>query len=197
MTINARPTMADSVGIRTTGWLWDIVLVMTFGTIMGLVAQLSIPLPFTPVPLSGQTFGVLLSGALLGSRRGAAAMVVYLLEGASGLPVFALGHAGWPVLLGPTGGYLLACPFAAFSVGRLAELGWDRSFWRAAAAMFLGEVIIYAVALPWLAYFVGAGRVVALGLLPFIVGDTIKLLLAAALLPSGWALLRTLHAGQI
>lgn len=190
-------TLALVARSRTHPHLWDAGWVAAFSILMSILAQISIPLPFTPVPISGQTFGVLLAGALLGSRRGAAAMLVYLAEGAAGLPVFALGHSGPGVILGPTGGYLLSYPVAAFVVGLLAERGWDRSFWRAAVAMLCGEATIYVIALPWLGHFVPASSVVALGFLPFIPGDITKLALAAALLPSGWALAGMLRSRWI
>lgn len=194
MAVNVRRlTMADAVQPRISDTLWDIGLVLAFGTLMGVLARISIPLPFTPVPLTGQTFGMLLTGALLGSRRGAAAMLVYLIEGVAGLPVFALGHSGWATLAGPTGGYLLAAPLTAFVVGFFAEHGWDRTFWRAVVAMVVGEVIIYALGVSWLAHFVGPSQAIPLGLLPFLPGDVMKLLLAAALVPSGWLLLQTLR----
>jgi biotin transport system substrate-specific component len=189
MSVDTRTmTLADTVRPRARGLLWDAVLVVAFGTLMGLVAQISIPLPFTPVPITGQTFGVLLTGAVLGSRRACAAMLVYLAEGLGGLPVFALGHSGPTVLLAPTGGYLLSFPFAAFAVGFLAERSFDRTFWRAVVAMVVGDMIIFAIGLPWLGHFVGIGNAVPLGLMPFIPGEIVKLLVAAAVLPSAWAL---------
>jgi biotin transport system substrate-specific component len=115
-------------------------------------------------------------------------MLVYIAEGLGGLPVFALGHSGPAVLLAPTGGYLLSFPFAAFAVGVLAERAFDRTFWRAVVAMVIGEVIIFAIGLPWLGQFVGIGNAVPLGLTPFIPGEIVKLLVAAAVLPSAWAL---------
>ncbi len=186
-------TLVDVVQPGTRPLLWDISLVVGFGTLMGMLAQISIPLPFTPVPVTGQTFGVLLTGALLGSRRGSAAMLVYLAEGIEGLPVFALGHSGLATILGPTGGYLVSYPVAAFAVGFLTERGWDRAFLQSVTAMVLGEVVIYTVALSWLAHFVGSSRVLALGFVPFLPGDVAKLLLAAAVLPSGWWIIRSLR----
>ncbi|GAC1434052.1 MAG: biotin transporter BioY [Burkholderiaceae bacterium] len=184
------PTLSDLRRPATHPLVWDASLVVAFSVLTGVMAQISLPLPFTPVPITGQTLGVLLTGALLGSRRGALAMLVYLLEGVGGLPVFALGHSGLAVMVGPTGGYLLSYPVAAFIVGAFSERGWDHSFRRTVAAMACGEVAIYALGLWWLARFVGVDRVVALGLIPFIPGDVAKLLLAAALLPSAWQLLR-------
>ena len=189
MSVDTRTMLlADAVRPQVKSLLWDAGLVVAFGTLMGLVAQISIPLPFTPVPITGQTFGVLLTGAALGSRRAFTAMLVYLAEGLGGLPVFALGHSGPAAFLAPTGGYLLSFPFAAFAVGFLAERAFDRTFWRAVVAMVVGDVIIFAIGLPWLGHFVGIGKAVPLGLTPFIPGEIVKLLVAAAVLPSAWAL---------
>ncbi len=188
--------LADAVLPGRRGLSRDILLVLAFAALMPLLARIAIPLPFTPVPITGQTFGVLLAGALLGPRRGALAMLVYLAEGLAGLPVFAGGTSAWspsragvPVIVGPSAGYLLSSPIAAFAVGFLAERGWDRRFWRAVAAMLVGEAVIYLVGLPWLGAYVGMERAVPLGLLPFVPGDALKLLLAAALLPAAWRLL--------
>ncbi len=194
---NARlGTLADVVLPGRGGLAWDALLVLAFAALMPLLARVAIPLPFTPVPITGQTFGVLLAGALLGPRRAALAMLVYLAEGLAGLPVFAGGASAWspsragvPVIVGPSAGYLFSYPFAAFAVGLLAERGWDRRFRRAAAAMLVGEAVIYLGGLPWLALYVGADRTVPLGLLPFVPGDAVKLLLAAAALPWAWRLL--------
>jgi biotin transport system substrate-specific component len=181
--------------------LWDAALVVLFGTAMAAFARISIPLPFTPVPITGQTLGVLLTGALLGSRKGALAMLVYLGEGLLGLPVFHGGTSAWspslagvPVIIGPSAGYLYSYPIAAFVVGSFAERGWTRTFKKSVLAMLAGEAAIYAVALPWLAIYVGARNAILPGLVPFIPGDALKLLLAAAVLPSGWRLLE--HADR-
>lgn len=175
----------------------DAGLVLLGSLLVASTARVTIPLPFTPVPITGQTFGVLLCGALLGPWRGGLALAAYLAEGLMGLPVFAGGTSAWspsafgvPVIFGPTAGYLFGFVPAAFLVGFLASRGWDRSFWRAALAMVVGEAAIYALGLPWLSVYVGPGAAVTLGLLPFIPGDILKLLLAAAALPVGW---RTLH----
>lgn len=186
-------TIADAARPRVQPLLWDAALIVVFGTLMAAFARLAFYLPFTPVPVSGQTLGVLLTGALLGSRRGALAMLFYLGEGLAGLPVFAAGQSAWspssagvPVIIGPSAGYLYSYPIAAFVIGLLAERGWDRAFWRSALAMLAGEAVIYAVGLPWLALYVGTRQALPLGLLPFIPGDAAKLLIAAAVLPSGW-----------
>lgn len=169
--------------------LYNLGLVLAGSLLVALSAQVSIPLWFTPVPITGQTFGVLLVGALLGSRRGALALAAYLLEGAAGLPVFAEFRGGLPVLLGPTGGYLVGFVFAAGLVGWLAERGWDRRFVTALAAMALGNVVVFACGVPWLAQFVTPSQALALGFWPFIAGALVKTVLAAALLPAGWRLL--------
>jgi biotin transport system substrate-specific component len=196
MTVRARTmTLADAARPALHPRLWDTALIAGFGTAMALFARLTIPLPF--VPITGQTLGLLLTGALLGSRRGALAMLVYLAEGIAGLPVFAGGASAWsitpygPVIAGTSAGYLWSYPLAAAAIGFLAERGWDRTFWRSALAMLAGEAVVYAVALPWLAHFpfIGARNAIRFGLLPFIPGDTVKLLLAAAVLPSGWSVL--------
>ncbi|MCX7790651.1 MAG: biotin transporter BioY [Chloroflexaceae bacterium] len=185
----------------------DGLLVLAGSLLMALTAQISIPLPFTPVPITGQTFGVLLVGALLGPRLGALSMLVYLAQGLLGLPVFAGGRSAWtprsipgiPVIIGPTAGYLFSFPIAAAVVGALAHRGWDRNVWTAIPAMLLGNVIILVLGFLWLAgataFFRGSVDVVALlnlAVLPFLPGDAIKILLAALALPGGWRLLEML-----
>jgi biotin transport system substrate-specific component len=149
-----------------------------------------IPLPFTPVPITGQTFAVLLVGAALGAGRGAGALMLYLLMGMTGLPVFAGGAAGLFHLTGPTGGYLIGFVIAAAAVGRMAEHGWERSFRTSLIPFSLGTLLIYLVGVPWLALYVGPQAAIQKGLLPFLPGDLIKLLLAALALPSAWRLVQ-------
>ena len=165
--------------------------VVFFAACTAAGAQVRIPLPFSPVPVTAQTFFVLLPGALLGSRLGALTVLAYLTEGLAGLPVFAGGMTGASRLLGPTGGYLLGFVVAAFVAGWLAEHGWDRRVGSALLMMLAANAAIYAVALPYLAVFVGSGNTLALGLYPFIAGDIVKTLAATALLPMGWELLRS------
>jgi biotin transport system substrate-specific component len=168
----------------------DVLLIAAGAALVGAGARISIPLfPLTPVPITGQTFAVLLVGAALGSARGAASMLTYLMAGAAGLPVFAGGACCVPWLLGPTAGYLWGYPLAAWATGRLAERGWDRRFGSAVLAMLAGTAVIYAVGMTWLSGFVGWERTAAAGLFPFLPGDVLKLLLAAALLPGAWTLL--------
>src|SRR4051812_40076210 len=175
----------------------SFALVVGFSLVTALAAQVAIPLPWTPVPITGQTFAVLLTGALLGSRLGALAMLAYLLEGAGGLPFFAAGGSGIQRLFfSPTSGYLLSYPVAAFVVGLLAERGWDRRFLTAAAAMALGSLVILLGGWAWLARFVSPAAAFEAGVAPFLIGDVIKIALAAAVLPSGWALLRKTSRGS-
>lgn len=162
-------------------------LVVGFSLLTALAAQVVIPIG--PVPVTGQTFAVLLTGALLGSRLGAMAMVAYLIEGASGLPFFYGAHGGIAHLLGPTGGYLVAFPAAAYITGVFAEHGWDKRFLTAAAAMAIGSALIILSGWAWLSQFMTASVAFHTGVTRFIVGDIIKIVLAAALLPIGWKLL--------
>jgi biotin transport system substrate-specific component len=181
-------TYADVLrpSVKKYALLYDIVLVVGGSLFIALSAQVAIHLPFSPVPVTGQTLAVLLVGMLLGSRRGSLSLLTYLVEGLAGLPVFAGGTAGFARLLGPTGGYLVGFVAAAYVTGRLAERGWDRRVGTTILAMLLGNAAIYALGLPWLAAFVRIGRALPLGFYPFIPGDIVKLALAAILLPAGW-----------
>jgi biotin transport system substrate-specific component len=183
---SAAPVLADA--FLPSGALADGLAVVVASLFVAVCSQAEIHLPFTPVPISGGTLGVLYAGALLGSRRGALAVALYLLEGAAGLPVFSGGAAGFPHLLGPTGGYLLGFPAGAYAVGLCAERGWDRTPWRAFAAMLLGSVPIFALGLIGLARFVPARALLGAGLWPFVPGDLIKAAASAGLLPLGWKL---------
>jgi len=187
----AKPDTLMSVALAPLDFVRSFALVLGFGLLTALAAQVVIPLPWTPVPITGQTFAVLLTGALLGSRLGALAMLAYLIEGASGLPFFYAGGSGVQHLLfSPTSGYLLTYPVAAFVVGLLAERGWDRRFLTAAAAMTLGSLVILLGGWAWLARFTSPATAFQAGVAPFLIGDVIKVALAAAVLPSGWAILR-------
>jgi biotin transporter BioY len=162
-------------------------LVFGFSLLTAAAAQLKIPL--FPVPITGQTFAVLLTGALLGSRLGAMTMIAYLMEGASGLPFFNGFSGGLQHLLGPTGGYLVAFPAAAYITGAFAEHGWDKRFLTAAAAMTIGSIVILLCGWAWLSQFMAASVAFHAGVTRFIIGDIIKIILAAAVLPAGWKLL--------
>ncbi|MGZ5296056.1 MAG: biotin transporter BioY [Actinomycetota bacterium] len=173
------------------------------------LAQISFRLPFTPVPITGQTLGVILVGAAYGPVLGAATLVLYLLWGLGGLPVFAPNadgshDTGLQVLraASATGGYLIGFVAAAGLTGWLSRRGWDRSFRSSIGAMLLGSIAIYAVGVPWLYHAlpptidgspVTLDTALSFGLYPFIIGDTVKLLVAAGLLPVAWRLLERLR----
>ena len=171
-------------------------LVIVFSLFIAAAAQFAIHIG--PIPITGQTFAVLLTGALLGSRLGAAAVIAYLVEGAIGLPFFAGGAAGIVRFFGPTGGYLVAFPAAAFVTGAFAEHGWDRRYASAVAAMAIGSALIFAGGWAWYSILTHTSPVTAfqIAVLPYLVGDLIKIVLAAAVLPSGWALLKRKASGQ-
>ncbi len=189
MRVNSRTEALAVALLPQKGILVQATLVLAASAFTALAAQARINLPFTPVPITGQTFAVLLVGALLGSRLGAASMIAYWSQGAAGLPVFAGGMGGWAYASGPTGGYLVGFIAAAYAVGFLAERGWDRRPWTLALAMLAGQGLIYTGGLSWLAHFTSGKNVFELGLYPFIPGDSVKLLLAASLVPSGRAAL--------
>ena len=170
------------------GVLTDAVLIVLGAGLLAGSAQVSIALPFTPVPITGQTFAVLLVGASLGTVRGATSALLYLLLGVAGAPVYAHGAESFAVITGASGGYLVSYPFASALTGWLAERRWDRRFSSAVGAMLTGNVLIYLVGLPWLAVVLGTGleKTLELGLYPFVPGDTFKLYVAAALLPAAW-----------
>jgi biotin transport system substrate-specific component len=191
--VNLLASRSDSTrSVRIASMLFITVLTAA-------AAQVSVPLPFTDVPLTFQPMVVLLGGLALGSRLGAASQILYLAAGAAGLPVFAASLTlppGLLRLLGPTGGYLLSYPLAAFLVGYLAERGFDRRYVTAYLAMLAGLVMIYVSGAAWLGLFVrAAGRepigvptALALGVYPFVIADLLKLLVAASIVPGLWRL---------
>jgi biotin transport system substrate-specific component len=176
------------VGERLNSRVRDVALVVAGALFIYLTSRIVIPIPGTPVPITGQTFGVLLVGGALGLRRGVAAVSLYVLLGVIGLPFFAEGKGGISIILGATGGYLIGFVAAGAIVGRLAELGWDRKFIGALGAMLVGEVVLYAIALPWLKAVTGLSwqETIDKGLSPFLIGDAIKAVAAAALFPAAW-----------
>lgn len=177
-------------------WTRSVGLVIVFSLFIAAAAQFAIHIG--PIPITGQTFAVLLTGALLGSRLGAAAVIAYLIEGASGLPFFAGGGAGIVRFFGPTGGYLIAFPAAAYVTGAFAEHGWDKRYWTALQAMAIGSAIVLFAGWIWFSVITTTpfGTAFDLTVRPFLVGDAIKIALAAAVLPTGWALLKRKASGQ-
>jgi biotin transport system substrate-specific component len=192
--VEARGTLLTSAasGVKM-GSAIRVASVALFAALTAAAAQVSIPLPFTPVPFTLQPMVVLLGGAVLGSRLGMSAQVLYLLAGIAGLPVFAASAVlpqGVLRLLGPTGGYLMSYPFAAFLTGWLAERGFDRRYVTSVIAMACGLGVIFAAGIVWLAFFargaVGFEAALRTGLYPFIPADIFKIFLAAAVMPALW-----------
>ncbi|WP_327297600.1 MULTISPECIES: biotin transporter BioY [unclassified Streptomyces] len=165
----------------------DIALVLGGAALTGIAAQIAVPIPGSPVPVTGQTFAALLVGASLGARRGFLSLAVYALVGMAGVPWFAGGASGAG---GATFGYVLGMLLASAVVGALARRGGDRSVLRTAGTMVLGSAIIYAIGVPYLALTTGlsASAAIAAGLVPFLIGDALKAALAMGALPSAWKL---------
>ena len=171
-----------------SGLITDAFLVVAGAGFVAVCAQIEIHLGFTPVPITLQTFAVLVAGAGLGALLGTASLALYLLLGILGAPVYAGGEGGWEWVKGATGGYLVGFVVAAGLAGVLAERRWDRRISSAVTAMLTGNVVVYLFGLPWLAHVAGYSWQEALekGLYPFVVGDLLKLYLAGALLPLAW-----------
>jgi len=193
-------TLVDVIATRSdagASLVTRAVAVVFFAALTAAAAQISVPLPFTQVPFTFQPTVVLLSGLVLGPRLGAASQALYLAAGMAGLPVFAasatLPPGGWR-LLGPTGGYLLSYPLAAFIAGALARRGFDRRYLTSIAAMALGLVVIYTCGTLWLAYAsvgrtaIGLASAFATGVVPFVIADIVKLAAAAGIVPGLWRL---------
>lgn len=190
MSTDVRADTLMGAALAPLDWTRSAGLVIVFSLFIAACAQFTIHIG--PVPITGQSFAVLLTGALLGSRLGAAAVIAYLVEGAVGLPFFAGGGAGIVRFFGPTGGYLVAFPAAAFITGAFAEHGWDKRYPTAVAAMAIGSAVILLGGWAWFAILTNTPPAAAfkIAVLPFLAGDVVKIALAAAVLPTGWALLR-------
>lgn len=171
---------------RVLYWVEQAAIVVSASLFVAICAHITVPLPFTPVPLTMQNFAVLLVGLTLGSKRGFAALALYLVEGASGMPVFSIaGLGGVAQLLGPTGGYLMAYPFAAFTAGWIMEHG-RKSFTRAAIGSLLGDTVLFIGGIGWLYFYTHSlARAIQFGLYWFIFAEVIKVLLASGI-ASGW-----------
>ncbi|WP_199442517.1 biotin transporter BioY [Umezawaea beigongshangensis] len=166
----------------------DVALVVAGAALTGLAAQVALPVPGSPVPITGQTFAALLVGASLGWQRGVTSMVLYLIAGVAGVPWFQGGSSGAPASLG----YVIGFVFAGAVVGALAARGGDRTPVRTVGTMALGSLVIYAFGVPWLmaAADMGFGTALQVGVVPFLIGDAVKTVLAAGLLPASWSLVR-------
>ena len=196
LTIAPQRVLADLIVQPTTrvrAIVRDVLLVVGFALRTAAAAQIEIQLGFTPVPLTGQTFAVLLSGAVLGMRRGALSQLVYWMAGLTGLPFYSGGAGGWKSGTGATLGYLVGFIVAAGAIGYLAEKKQDRNFATSLPAMLLGSTLIYTCGAAWLTTYLNIGfatgenNAIALGVAPFLVGDVIKALLAAACTTGVWA----------
>lgn len=170
---------------RRTGILLDVVQVLFFANLTAVAARLAVHLPFSPVPVTGQTLAVLLAGAALGWRRGALSQLAYLVEGAAGLPVFAGGTAGLAVLVGPTAGYLVGFVFAAALIGALLERPSRPGVPATLLAMTLGSAVVYLFGVAWLSHFIPGGLTAAIvvGIVPYLPGDLLKILIASGVVP--------------
>lgn len=188
-------TLADVAAPRANA-LMQVTLVVLASFVTALAAQVEIHLPWTPVPITGQSFAVLLSGVVLGGRRAFLAQMLYLLEGCAGLPVFSGGAAGFLHLVGPSGGYLIGFPFAALATGVLAERAWDRKPLTMFATMLTGSSVIFIMGLAQLSRFLPAEQVLQAGLLPFLPGDLIKSGIAAGLFPLVWRWVKHLEGDR-
>ena len=162
--------------------VFDAALVAGFSLLIALSAQVAIPLPFTPVPVTLQTFAVILTGCLLGSGRGALAALLYLAEGSAGLPFFSGGTAGLAHLFGPTGGYLVGCVAAALVAGLLSERRPGRSWLGRLLTLAAADIVVFVFGVTWLGAFTGMARAVVLGFVPFVVGDALKIVVAWGIL---------------
>jgi biotin transport system substrate-specific component len=176
------------IGERMGSRIRNLGIVVLGALVVYLSARVSIPVPGSPIPITGQTFGVLLVGGALGYRRGLASIALYVGIGLIGLPFFAEGKGGSAVVFGATGGYIVGFIVAGAIVGRLAELGWDRRILGALGAMLVGNAVIYVIGVPWLmaVAHIDLAAGIAKGLTPFLLGDALKLILAAAAFPVAW-----------
>ena len=185
-------TLADQLRPRSLSPSlgYDLILIASGSLLITACSKLSIPLGSSLIPITGQTFAILLIGALLGPKRGVLAVLAYIAQGLAGLPVSATPLVGIPWLIGPSGGYLVGFVIAAFITGTFAQRGWDRHPYLTALAMTIATAVILACGLIWWEYLSGWTIPLQLGLYVFLPGAVIKIALATILLPSGWKLLR-------
>ena len=170
--------------------LLDTALITAGSIFVAVTSQFTLYLPFSPIPITGQTLAVLLCGAVLGARRGGLSLMLYLLEGAIGLPVFAGGHGGVTVLFGPTAGYLVGFIPAAVLVGAFSEKGFFKRWHLTLFIFFIGQMIIYLFGALGLMPYIGYKNIFAIGIFPFLIGDAVKAIIAMVLLPSCWKVIK-------
>ena len=170
--------------IKSISLTMNLVIALSGSVLLALLTRLSIPVPFSPVPITGQTFGILFLGAVLGSRIGTLSIIMYISEGLIGLPVFAGGSMGFLYLLGPTGGYLIGFIPAVYLVGYLSERGWLNNFTFAFLTMIIGTTIIFIFGISWLAITAGFKTALSIGLYPYLPGAAVKIILATGIVYS-------------
>ena len=175
----------------------QLVLVLAGSMLLAASAQFKMVIPFSPVPITGQTLVVLMIGLAYGSRLGAVTVLAYIFAGLRGLPVFAGGTSGWVVMAGPSGGYLVGFLAAVFVMGLLAERGMGRNILSTALAMLAGNMVIYLFGYAWLASLIGPGKAFVFGVQPFLWGDAIKLVVAACLMPVAWRAVKAMTGGKL
>ena len=189
--------LAPSI-VRTPTVAREIAIILAGVALISISAQIVVPLPFTPVPITGQTLGALLVGGAAGYLRGGTSFAVYMLVGALGAPVFADGASGVAVLGSVTGGYLVGMLVAAAAVGWAADRGWDRRVVPALGSMIVANAIVYLIGATWLSVSLNTGvaKTLDLGVTPFLIGDAIKIALAACALPAAWALVDRIRSAE-
>lgn len=170
--------------IKSRSLTANIVIAISGSILLALLARLSIPVPFSPIPITGQTFGILFLGAMLGSRLGTLSVIAYISEGIIGLPVFAGGSAGFLSLLGPTGGYLIGFIPAGYLVGFLSEKGWTNKLTTTFITMIIGTSVIFIFGISWLSVTAGFGTALKIGLYPYLPGAVVKIILATTIVYS-------------
>ena len=178
------PSIATTVLPRIEVSIWFKFVLAFAGSVL-LAVSAKVQIPFWPVPMTMQTFVVLVIGMAYGARLGAATVGLYLAQGAIGLPVFATG-SGLGYMVGPTGGYLAGFLMASYAIGYLASLGWDRSMAKTLAAMLVGTLLIFTPGILWLSSFIGFEKAVAAGLIPFLLSESLKIMLAVLVMPLIW-----------
>jgi len=181
-----RATTAIYAKIKPNSIVNEIPILLAFNLLLVACSYLAINLPFSPVPITGQTFGILVIAMTLGRARGVGVVLAYLVEGAVGLPVFAGGTAGLIKFAGPTGGFLIGFLVCAYLVGWLADNGWDRSYFKSISAMTIGTAVIFVFGLVWLAKYISYEALFTAGLYPFVPGAILKIILASVILPTSW-----------
>jgi len=188
---NRNHVLAD-VFVKDDNLVKQVVICFLFSIFIAMASQVAMPVPFSPVPITGQTFAIILTGLLLGRNRAILTVLLYLAEGAMGLPVFAPVGMSYGIarLLGPTGGYLLGFVAMAAYLGHMAEKGWTRSFIQMFYILVVSEMILYSFGLFRLSAFVPSAKLLYVGLIPFLPGDLFKILLVSSVLPTAWKFIK-------